>query len=95
MRVRATDPILAKLSVEAIAILHIEEAIFCLEGTPVVDRRPEHRSTPPTVWFVAPDLEDRLLFVAGLFDAKEETFTVRTARVATERDIERWNHGKW
>jgi hypothetical protein len=95
MRILATDPILAKLSVLDITLLDIEEALFWLEGAPIEDTRPVHRTKPPTVWFVAPTSEDRLLFVAGIWDEEDEAFIVRTARDATDEDMMRWNDGKW
>jgi len=95
MRVLATETILAKLSVLGISLLDIEEAIFWLDCPPIEEKRQRHRTKPPTVWFVAPTSEDRLLFVAGIWDEEEEAFIIRTARDATDEDMMRWNNGAW
>ena len=95
MRVIASDAVLAKLSVLDITIVDVEEALFILEELPIVDDRPQNRTRPPTVWFVSTTLDDRILFVAGIFDAEEDVFVIRTARDADDRDMERWNNGKW
>jgi hypothetical protein len=95
MRILATDPVLAKISVLDITLLDIEEAVFWLDAPPIEDKRSVHRTSPPTVWFVAPTSEDRLLFIAGIWDEEDEAFIVRTARDATDQDMRRWNNGKW
>lgn len=95
MRILSTDPILAKLSVLGISLLDIEEALFWLDAPPIEDRRAVHRTDPPTVWFVAPTAEDRLLFVAGIWDEENNAFIIRTARDASDEDMRRWNDGKW
>jgi len=95
MRILASDPVLAKISVLDLTLLDIEEAFFWLDAPPIEDRRPVHRTRPPTVWFVAPTSEDRLLFVAGIWDEEDEAFIVRTARDATDLDMMRWNNGNW
>ena len=95
MRVLATDPVLANISVLDITLLDIEEALFWLDAPPIEDLRPANRTPPPTMWFVAPTSEDRLLFIAGIWDEEDEAFIVRTARDATDHDVMRWNNGNW
>ena len=95
MRVFATDAILAKLSVLDITVVDIEESLFLLEATPIVETRIQHKTKPPTVWFVSSTFDDRLLFIAGIFDSENEAFIVKTARDADEKDLARWKSGKW
>lgn len=95
MQVLATQVIQAKLGVLNISLLDLEEALFALEAAPIEDKRPNHRTRPPTVWFVAPTSDEKDLFVAGIWDEDAEIFTVRTAREATDEDIARWNNGRW
>lgn len=95
MRVLATDAILAKLSVQDITIVDVEECLFLMTSTPILETRIQHKTKPPTVWFVSSTFDDRLLFVAGIFDVENEVFIIKTARDADENDLMRWNNGKW
>lgn len=95
MQVLATQMIQAKLAVLDISLLDVEEALFALEAAPIEDRRASHRTKPSTVWFVSTTSDEKVLFVAGIWDEDEEIFTVRTAREATDEDIARWNNGRW
>jgi hypothetical protein len=95
VQVLATQAIQAKIAVLGLSLLDIEEALFALTAPPIEDRRPVHRTSPPTVWFVSATSDDRTLFVAGIWDEEMEAFIVRTARDATDEDIARWNDGRW
>ena len=95
MQVLATQAIRSKLAVLEISLLDVEEALFALEAAPIEERRANHRTKPPTVWFVSPTSAEKVLFVAGIWDEDAEIFTVRTAREAADEDIARWNNGRW
>jgi hypothetical protein len=43
--------------------MEVEEAIFNSARPYLVERRPRHRTTPPSIWFLAPTAEGRLLKV--------------------------------
>ena len=45
----------------------IEQCFENRIGTYVVDDREDHRTDPPTLWFVAPTNQDRLLKVMFIF----------------------------
>jgi len=53
MYVTGSPHVLAKLSELDITVVDIEECLCYLEGDPIVDKRPTHRSVAPTVWFVS------------------------------------------
>lgn len=95
MRMIASPNVLAKVSEPGIELLDIEYALSLLDEPPVADRRPEHRTKPPTVWFVACNYEDIPLFIAGIWDNANEAFILRTAREANEQDMSRWENRKW
>ena len=95
MKITLSKNVEAKLSEIGILKQDIEEALYYLDESPIEDERSEHRTIPSTVWFVSTTSDERPLFVAGIWDEENETFTVRTSRDASDKDFERWENGKW
>jgi hypothetical protein len=94
MDVKASQAIIGKLGVLGITLGEIEESLFNLQLPMIEETRMEHRTEPPTYWFVSETAMDRVLFVVGLWDREREVFIVKTSRDATDKDLERWENGK-
>ncbi len=68
-----------------ITMLEIEEAIANSKPPYAIESRAAHRTKPPTFWFIASTMGDRLLKVAFVLDAKQHV-----ARIKTAYDPEQW-----
>jgi uncharacterized DUF497 family protein len=60
--------VLAKLrDKHGVTVREVEQCFENLCGTYLEDTREDHQTDPPTLWFVAPTNQDRLLKVAFIF----------------------------
>lgn len=55
------------LSKHGVTRREVEQCFDNLCGTYLLENREEHRSEPPTLWFIAPTNHDRLLKIVFIF----------------------------
>lgn len=68
------------------------ESAFCnFEGYPLEDTRPEHKSTPATVWFLSEAYDGRIIKIVIIPEPDKGFAVLRTAFEAEEEDINIWN----
>lgn len=79
-----------KLVLHDVEETEVEEA-FCNSGPPYLrDDREEHRTVPPTYWFVALTMDDRPLKVIFIPYEEEKIIRLKSAYEPTEQEIERY-----
>lgn len=61
-----------------------------IEGGLLIDTREDHKSNPPTLWFVAPTNKGRLLKIAYIQD-KDLNIHIKTAYDANQDEIRIYN----
>lgn len=66
----------------------VEEAFFTSVPPYLLDRRPQHKTKPPTQYFIAETFDERLLKVC--FTIKDGTIWVKSAFDPEENDIIRF-----
>lgn len=65
--------------VPSVSYIEVEEAFYNWTGIPLIDDRKQHKTKPPTVWFISETSENRLLKIVGIFNREIEVFTIKTA----------------
>ena len=88
MNLIASPKIIEKLlDKHGLVLAEVEEAFLNRTGHFLIDSRQEHRTIPPTMWFIAPTNRGRLLKV--VFVRVDEKIYLKTAYEpnATERRI--------
>ncbi len=70
-----------------VTVEEIEEAFFNWEGFWVLDDREDHKSVPPTYWFISETCDGRLLKVVIKPVPNTDVAYVRTAYDADEEEI--------
>lgn len=94
MRALVISPeILSKLQVHNVTRREIEQCFENRVGNYVEDTREEHRTDPPTLWFVAPTNDDRILKI--IFVYLDGNIYIKSAYLANEKVISLYEeHGK-
>ena len=80
--------VLAKLDLHGVTELEVEEAFGNARPRYKEETRARHRSRPPTLWFIAPTAEDRLLKVIFIAHHKQRLVHIKSAYEPDEREIE-------
>ena len=81
-----TESTLAKLAKKHnVNQKEVEQCFVNREGGLLTDDREDHKTNPPTLWFVAPTNKNRILKVAYIQDGKE--IIVKTAYEANMEEI--------
>ncbi len=70
-----------------VTVSEVEEAFFQWDGYWVLDDREDHRTIPPTYWFLSETLEGRLLKVVIKLVPNTDYAYVRTSYDAYEEEI--------
>ena len=84
-----SDNILYKLeSVHNVQPREIEQCFLSREGVSLVDDREEHRTDPPTKWFLAYTNDNRLLKVVYVW--KKDECYIKSAFEPNDKEIEIW-----
>jgi hypothetical protein len=84
-----TDAIIVKLNIKHnVQIIEVEESFFNWIGRPIVDNREQHRTKPPTIWFISSTSEGRLLKIIGIPFVDQKEFVIKSAFEPDEKEIE-------
>lgn len=62
-----------------VEITEVEEAFNSTEGPFLIDRRREHRTHPPTRWFIGETKSERILKVVFMRDVERRRIILKTA----------------
>ena len=76
----------------SVSLLEVEEAFHNMEGVALIDDRDRHKTKPPTVWFISPTEEGRLLKVVGIPFKEKKEFLIKTAFDPEEWEIDLYEH---
>ncbi|MBS4098555.1 MAG: hypothetical protein KGZ83_17160 [Sulfuricella sp.] len=89
-----SQPVLDKLKAKhGVARREIEQCFDNREGGFLMDEREDHRTDPPTLWFIAPTNGNRLLKV--VFIAIDGRVHIKTAYAPNDTEIGIYErHGK-
>lgn len=71
----------------SISFEEVEEAFYNSSPPFPVDKRPLHRSVPPTRWFISETMEGRMLKVVFIMRKEESRFEIKSAYEPDEADI--------
>ena len=82
-----SDWVLQKIKMKEIDLTEIEEAFYNCNGVYIEETREEHKTKPPTYWFIAPTSDGRLLKVCFIPRYDLKFLTLKTAFDAEEKEI--------
>lgn len=78
--ISVSHEVIKKLETEHdVSIEEIEEAFFNSSEPYPIDKRPEHKTTPPTQYFIAPTFSGRYLKVVFILRLSEQKMIIKTA----------------
>lgn len=83
-----------KIKERGITVSEIEEAVCNSEPPYRIEVRAQHKTTPPTRWFIAPTFEDRLLKVYFMLVEEEKLAIIKTAFEPAESEIQEYESYK-
>lgn len=87
-QVVVTPRIIQKLEIHNVELLEVEEAFFNMNGTPLIDDRPQHKTRPATVWFCSVTGEGRVLKIVGIPLRETKEFVLKSAYDAEPWEID-------
>ena len=70
-----------------VSFIEVEEAFFLHRGKEIEDARAQHKTNPPTTWFVAETFDGRLLKVVIINYFDDEVAVLRTAYEPSEFEV--------
>ena len=76
-----------KLRIHHVLVLEVEEALCLYDGVFLIDDRPKHKTIPPTIWFIGPTFDDRLLKISMMIDKVKQRIVLKTAYDPSEQEI--------
>ena len=88
--IKISDSVREKLKIHRVSEIEIEEALYLHQGPYLVDDRIEHRTKPPTVWFIGHTWHERLLKVVMKIDKEKKVVAIKTAYDPSEEEIQRY-----
>ena len=65
--------------IRPVSYMEVEEAFYNWSGIPLIDDRKNHKTKPPTVWFISETCENKTLKIVGIFNKEMGVFNIKTA----------------
>jgi uncharacterized DUF497 family protein len=82
----ASDWVLTKLRERNISLVEVEECFFNHRGVYLIDDRTEHKTEPPTAWFIGETVEGRRLKI--VFMLRDGRAVLKSAFEPTDMEEE-------
>jgi uncharacterized DUF497 family protein len=79
-----------KLAKRGITLQHVYECFENKIGRALHETRPQHQTTPPTLWFISKTHADRMLKIVFMYYAIAQEVHIKSAYEPSEEDIERY-----
>lgn len=70
-----------------VSLIEAEEAFFNFNGKMLEDDRKQHRTKPPTYWFLSETFDGRLLKLVVKIDSTNDVAFLRTAYEPSQEEI--------
>lgn len=95
MQLVASSKVIEKIrNVHSVEMEEVEEAWFLHNGALLEDLREEHKTNPPTVWFIAETMSGRKLKVVLVIDRKKGFAALRTAYEPDQIEVDLYESKK-
>jgi hypothetical protein len=75
------------LEFHGIALIEAEEAFFNFNGKMLEDDRLQHKTKPPTYWFLSETFDGRLIKIVVKIDWKNNIAFLRTAYEPSQEEV--------
>ena len=73
-----------------VTVLEVEEAFFLFDGKMILDTREQHKTYPPSLWFLSETMDGRLLKLVIMIFKEEQKAVLKTAYEPDQEEIEQY-----
>lgn len=84
--------VLTKLSMKEIDVTEVEEAFYNSQGVYIEEKRKHHRTDPPTLWFISPTSDGRVLKICFIPRYELNLLILKTAFDAESWEIDEYEN---
>ena len=88
MDLYASKAVINKIEeIHSVTFIEAEEAFFNFKGKMLEEDRRQHRTKPPTYWFLSETFDERLLKIVVKIDRENNIAFLRTAYEPSQEEI--------
>jgi hypothetical protein len=80
--------VIEKLALRGISLLEVEEAICNFSGKVKEQRKPPHKTIPPTYFIISETFDGKILKIAFILDQSMKVMTIKTAYEPSEEELQ-------